>query len=61
MAKNSAKTEYTDPTSAEHPPGGKHHKTDADGTNLPTDRPGEKPTSAGKKSVDAETASKTER
>jgi hypothetical protein len=33
-----SKTNYNDPTNAEHPPGGKHHETEKPSKKLPTDR-----------------------
>ncbi|WP_156150728.1 hypothetical protein [Hyphomicrobium sp. 99] len=56
-----SKTNYTDPTNATDPPGGKHHETNKEGMKLPTERPSAKGEKDAKKSVSPETASKTER
>jgi len=54
------KTNYTDPTIATDPPGGKHHRTSSEGQKLPIDRPVDKKADLKpKKTVGRKTASKS--
>lgn len=56
-----SKTNYTDPTNATAPPGGKHHETSTEGQKRPVERPDAKAEHKRKKAVSGKTASKTER